>query len=46
MIFRTFSAAFNLILLTRGDALRSAHRWPLAFILRAFGAMHSEPDVS
>jgi hypothetical protein len=31
-------------MLTRGDALRSAQRLPLAFILRAFGAgTHFEP---
>ena len=36
--FRTFSAPFKLILLTRGDALRSAQRLPLAVIFRAFRA--------
>src|SRR6185503_11952392 len=42
MIFRTFSALFSNYLLTRGDALRSAHRLPLAFIFRAFGAWSVE----
>src|SRR5215510_3557811 len=37
-IFRTFSALFKLFLPTRGDALRSAERLPLAIIFRAFGA--------
>ena len=36
--FRTFSAYLQLILQTRGDALRSAQRLPLAPIFRAFGA--------
>jgi len=38
MIFRTFSAPFKSLLLTRGDALRSAQRLPLAIIFRALGA--------
>ena len=42
VIFRTFSALFNLFLLTRGDALRSAQRLPLAIIFRAFGAVWTE----
>jgi hypothetical protein len=33
-----FQCSLKLILLTRGDAVRSAHRLPLAFIFRAFGA--------
>ena len=42
MIFRTFSAHFDQILHTRGDALRVAQRLPLAIIFRAFGAALSE----
>ena len=38
MIFRTFSAPFNKYWWTRGDALRSAQRLPLAIVFRAFGA--------
>ena len=41
-IFRTFSALSQFFLLTRGDALRSAQRLPLAFIFRAFGAVQNE----
>ena len=44
MIFRTFSALADLILLTRGDALRVAQRLPLANIFRAFGAAHTESN--
>src|ERR1041385_2812062 len=39
LVFRTFSALFKLFLVTRGDAFRCASRLPLAFILRAFGAV-------
>ena len=38
MVFRTFSARFNLIFLTRGDTPRVAWRLPLPIIFRAFGA--------
>ena len=38
LVFRTFSALFKIILITRGDAFRCASRLPLAFLLRAFGA--------
>jgi hypothetical protein len=44
MVFRTFSARFNLIFLTSGDAPRVARRLPLAIIFRAFGAGHIEFD--
>ena len=43
-ICRTFSARFKFLRLTRGDALRSAQRLPLATIFRAFGAGHTEFD--
>jgi len=38
MLSRTFSALSILFLPTRGNALRSAQRLPLAIIFRAFGA--------
>ena len=38
MTFRTFSALLNYFVITRGDALRSAQRLPLAILFRAFGA--------
>ncbi len=38
VIFRTFSAPSKFTTATRGDALRSAQRLPLAIIFRAFGA--------
>ena len=44
LIFRTFSDLFNYFLLTRGDALRTAQRLPLALIFRAFGASPINPD--
>ena len=34
------------MLLPRGDALRAAQRLPLAIIFRAFGAAHSDSEVS
>ena len=37
-VLRAFSAGPDCLSLTRGDALRSASRLPLAFIFRAFGA--------
>jgi hypothetical protein len=36
-----FQCSPQLIWLTRGDALRVAQRLPLAFIFRAFGAVHT-----
>ena len=37
-----FQSSIVAMLLTRGDALRSAQRLPLAFIFRAFGAVRIE----
>ncbi len=45
LVFRTFSAPFNLFDLTRGDAPRFARRLPLAIIVRAFGAANTEFPV-
>ena len=39
MLFRTFSARSLFYVLTRGDALRSAQRLPLAIISSAVGAL-------
>ncbi len=46
MTSRTYSALLMYFLLTRGDALRSAQRLPLAIIFRAFGAAHTEASKS
>jgi len=45
VIFRTFSAQFDLFFLTRGDALHFVTRLPLAIIFRAFGAFILVPSA-